>query len=83
MLNEQTNVTFSLPDPGYSGTYTVSYADDANPEIQVLTSVADSDSSDGRIEVTIPTIASLGFLKIGSEVVTTEVPDLVPAAEFV
>jgi hypothetical protein len=52
MLNEQTNVTFSLPDPGYSGTYTVSYADDANPEIQFLTSVADSDSSDGRIEVT-------------------------------
>lgn len=81
-LTAQEDVTFSLPEPGFSGTVVVSYAEDGDPEIQTLT-VADSDASDGLVEVTIPSISTLGFLKLGSAVTPTEVPDLVPAAEFV
>ena len=81
-LTAQDNVTLSLPDPGFAGTVVVSYADDANPDIQTL-AVSDSDPSDGLIEVTIPSITTLGFLKLGSDVTPTEIPDLEPMSEFV
>ena len=75
-------MTLSLPDPGFAGTVVFSYADAANPDIQTL-AVSDAEPSDGLIEVTIPSIATLGFLKLGSDVTPTEIPDLEPMSEFV
>ena len=78
----QSNVTFTLPDPGYSGSVVVSYAEDGEPEMQTL-SYSDADSTDGVIEVTIPSLSVLGLLVVGNEATSTAIPDLEPAAEFV